>query len=275
MKRLRFADKVLGLFAVGLFLLIAFLFRLAGAAVCPPCTSGYGFAGLNAEVHTTPDIIGSKADISFHSVQLCNEDIYDPDEPQSLPYNHSTAWTMVVGHNSSLAGAGSTNFNIWIQTGWIRSNNEMSPALNRVFFEMGKIVNGVHYPERWIRSNTTPSGTKEYKVEQSDKSTGEWKVYYDGATTAWGTETADYWKGLVGKQSRNKGEVNKLETDMPGTNSNRCVLENLQYLLEGNTQYEDQDTFANSSSTDASKWGHNRVSDTKVEIWDKVNDCND
>ena len=91
MKMLRSSNKMLILLVVGLSILITFLFRLAGAALCPPCTDDYAFAGLNSEVRATPDIIGSKADISFHNVQLCNEDIYDPSEPLSLPYNQSTA----------------------------------------------------------------------------------------------------------------------------------------------------------------------------------------
>lgn len=175
---------------------------------------------------------------------------------------------MVVGHNPSVS---TDLYNVYVQTGWIRFNSTEHPPRNRVFLEMGTVVNGVHNPERWMLSTPLLSGTKEYKIEQTDKDAGEWTVYYDA--DSWGSEAKDYWESIVGKQARNKGEIHKLESDMPGINSNRCVLEGLQYRLEGGASYIDQDTFPNSSSDNPSKWGHNKVSETKVEIWDKVDDC--
>lgn len=61
-----------------------------------------------------------------------------------------------------------------------------------------------------------------------------------------------------------------LESDMAGTNAARCTLSQLQLRKEGSTNYIDQDTNTNSTSTDETKWGHNKVSETKVEVWDKV-----
>ena len=241
------------------------------AAPCPPCTKEYGYVGLNSLVRSTPDVIGSKAHISFHNVELCNEDVEDPSEPLSRPYNHSTAWTMVIGKNPLVSSA---EFNVYIQTGWMRFNDTLHSPRDWIFLESGKILsNGTYVFSRWEKATPAPSGTKEYKVEQSHTAGGQWKVYYNAESSPWKTVNRSEWEDTVGKQARNKGEVNILESDMPGTSGQRCVLKNLKYKLVGNSGYVDQETFPQSNSTDNSRWGHNRVSSSHVEIWDKNDDC--
>ena len=166
------------------------------------------------------------------------------------------------------------DFNVYIQTGWIRLNDTLHSPRDWIYLESGKVLdNGTHVFDRWEKPTPAPSGTKEYKVEQSFTPGGQWKAYYDGESISWKTVNRPEWEDIIGKQARNKGEVNILESDMPGISTQRCVLKNLKYKLVGNASYIDQDTFSDSNSSDNSRWGHNRVSSTHVEIWDKNDDC--
>lgn len=245
-------------------------FQSVEASPCPPCPEGYGFAGLNSEVHSTADIVGSSATISFHSVGLCNEDVYDPSEPQSFPYNHITVWTMVVGHNPNVS---SDPYNVYIQTGWMRYNGLDHGGRNRVFMQAGRIVNGQYINDTFYNDNQYLSGSGEYTIELADSSEGRWEAYYDTQSAPWKSYAFSYWENIIGKQARNKGEVSRLKSDMPGTASSRCVLKRLQYLLEGDSEYISQNTRNNSTTTHGSKFGHQKVSETEVRIWDKQDDC--
>ena len=240
------------------------------AVDCPPCTEEYGFIGLNSEKRSPADIIGSKASISFHNVEFCNENEYDPSEPQSRPYNHSCVWTMIIGDNPNVSPDDS---NVFIQTGWIRSNREGEPASNFVYFEAGTEINGVTEFLRWLHPYVAPSGTQEYRLEQADKANGTWEIYYQPNTAPWETRSFEFWENINGTYIQNQGEVNLLESDMPGLPMSRCVLKNLQFLEEGVGGWQDQDT-QNNTVGNKTKFGSTKINETRVQIWDKQDDCN-
>lgn len=241
------------------------------AANCPPCTDADGFVGLNTHTRNPADIVGSKLHISFHDVELCNENEYDPSEPLSRPYNHSTVWTQIVGHNPNVSNDAT---NVYIQTGWLRYNREGETPSNHVYVEAGTRIGGVHSPSRYIHPTQAPAGTKEYRLEQLNKSTGRWEVYYRPNTAPWFTQSFDFWKNTNGKKILNQGEVNLLESDMAGIASNKCGLRNLKYLREGSGSWYNQDTEGTVINTHSSRFGGTRVTATEVQIWDKQDDCN-
>ena len=71
----------------------------------------------------------------------------------------------------------------------------------------------------------------------------------------------------------NQGELNLLQSDLPGTSSAKCSIKNLKYLLGNNSRFVDQATVTKLANPHKSKFGAERTSSTHVKIWDKVDDC--
>ena len=177
---------------------------------------------------------------------------------------------MVVGHNPDISD---DEFNIYIQTGWTRYNGLEHGARDRIFLQAGKIINGQYINQTLYHDNALPSGTQRYRIEQADQYDGRWEAYYGTSSAPWESHAFTFWETYNGKQARNKGEINRLESDMPGWANSPCVLKNLKYLIEGDYSYINQDTRNNSSTTHGNKFGHQKVSETEVRIWDKNDDC--
>ena len=191
------------------------------------------------------DLTGAKASIECRNVKLCNEQA-------SEPYTHSAAYA-----NVNASGGG------WAQCGWLKSNHSAPTVVRRRYAEL----QGTNY---WIELGSEDPGNgtvNEYKVRLNDLSTGEWYFYVDGGL--WKSRTDSGWINKKGSSVTYEGEIYRVETDMPGTNADRCSFSGCKYDVNNQGTWPDAGlTDANMHSSDTAKWNYSRISGTAFDIWD-------
>ena len=208
-----------------------------------PCTPGYAYSyGYMLDA----DVTGARADIECRNVTLCNE-------CASPPHSHSNAFVAVY----AIPGD-------WAQCGWVKSNDIIGTygeALRRRYAEV--YVGG----DRWVEYGSVDPGNgtvNAYKVVLHDLSTGDWYFYVD--YTLWKHYAHAGWANRKGMSAQYVGEIWGLETDLPGTNGDRCSFSECRYDVnnQGTWPLTDLRMF----STDRNEWQYLRLSDCAFHIWD-------
>jgi hypothetical protein len=105
----------------------------------------------------------------------------------------------------------------------------------------------------------------DYKVK-FDKSTGEWKFYYNNSF--WDDFDHYLWEGKAINKLFWQGEISNKEDDMVGTDEDRCEFTDCGYSDESGSHiagFKESDI----KSDDENEWMYELVSTTAFKIWDK------
>ena len=77
------------------------------------------------------------------------------------------------------------------------------------------------------------------------------------------------WENARGQQVSWGGEIFGYETDMPGTNDDRCYFDNCQYKPDGGNWLDADFQTAFKSNSDTTEFGNERTGDASFLIYDK------
>ncbi len=230
------------------------------------CTPGYAYATAYGYMN---GLVGAKAKIKTRYGALCGASAYN------AATAHSLAWVGIINYELSPQ-------KLWAQTGYAKIRDTFTfqgynTFLLMKYFEVGAGSGQnqyLFYFDTCIGCFPLEGEEHTYQIELIPDG-GLWLAKYDD------NKWADSWLNMaiipnwidrLGEQVQWAGEIYGLETDMPGTYSNRCTIRDC-FLRVVDSYYKSAnfyDTLYDVGSTDSTRWGIAIEDATGIQIWDKI-----
>lgn len=165
----------------------------------------------------------------------------------------------------------------WCQIGFTRRRYSGSTTVN--FWIKVEVKAGPAAADYYYHTHAAPAiGSTHKYAGELNSATGQWNVYMDDAWLDGFTNAG--WVGDTGDRVDYTGEVYDVNTQMSGTDADRCLFSNCQYKVASGAGSSSSAapnppfvnaglTAGNMTNSDASKWGNRLLSGTSFEIWDK------
>jgi hypothetical protein len=209
---------------------------------------------VTAKKDSVDNVVGARANIRARLGKLCGHGI-------------NTGYAVSASY-ISIQAKGVEYYEYFAQTGCrlFRESGQTTSQFGLYFEISGPDLYKVY--DTLIDGRPFDGDTATYQVEL-DPDTGTWTATFSGHN--WKITTDTYWVSHLGQSVQWTGEIRGWETDMPGTENDKCVMKDCQYKEIGNSNYYDAGFdiyYDHIGSDDLEQWEIDVFSDTRIRFWD-------